>query len=98
MITAIVTYTPAPDKTMDDVNNAFKNSIPLFSSVPGLKKKIYCFDEELFQGTSIYLWESKEAAEACYGSTRFQEAFKKSFGAVPEIVFIPALQLVDNDS
>jgi len=97
MITAIVTYKPDPSKTMEDVNNAFKNSIPLFSSVPGLKKKIYCFDEEAFQGTSVYLWESKEAAEACYGSTTFQEAFKKSFGAVPEITFIPALQIVEND-
>ena len=97
MITAIVTYKPDPSKTMEDVNNAFKNSIPLFSSVPGLKKKIYCFDEEAFQGTSVYLWESKEAAEACYGSTTFQEAFKRSFGAVPEITFIPALQIVEND-
>ncbi|MDX2369013.1 MAG: hypothetical protein QNK36_11520 [Colwellia sp.] len=96
MITAIVTYKPASDKTMGDVNKAFEASVPLFSSVPGLKKKIYCFDEEAFQGTSIYLWESKEAAEACYGSTKFQESFKKSFGTVPEVKFIPTLQVVDN--
>jgi len=97
MITAIVTYKPAPDKTVDDVNNAFKGSIPFFSSMPGLKKKIYNFDEEAFQGTSIYLWESKEAAEACYDSDKFQESFKKSFGTVPTIQFLPAFQIVDND-
>lgn len=94
MIVAIVTYRPEGLLTAE-AERLFQASIPVFSSMPGLIRKYFCFDEAKGQGTSIYLWESREAAERCYGDPVFLDRFRATFGCDPTIEYTSALLVVD---
>ena len=94
MIVAIVTYRPE-GLSAAEVDQRFQASIPVFSAMPGLIRKYFCFDEAKGQGTSVYLWESREAAERCYGAPAFLDRFRASCGCVPAIEYLPAKLVVD---
>ena len=94
MIVAIVTYRPE-GLSSAEVEQRFDASIPVFSAMPGLARKYFCFDEARGLGTSVYLWESREAAERCFGGAAFLERFRASFGCEPSIDYIPAKLVVD---
>ena len=96
MYAAIVTY--SPDETLNDeaIRSRFEVSIPIFSSMPGLVRKYFCFDAQKREGTSLYIWESKEAAEACFDSPQFLEGFRQAFGCEPSISYSEIWQTVDN--
>ena len=64
--------------------------------MPGLLCKYFCYDASRRQGTSIYIWENREAAEACYGSEGFQMGFRGAFGCAPKIEILEIRHLVDN--
>ncbi len=88
MYAAIVTY--KPDETLDDaeISAHFEAFTPIFSSLPGLVRKDFCFDPEQREGTSLYIWESREAAEACFGSAQFLDRFRQAFGSEPSIRYL----------
>jgi hypothetical protein len=96
MYAAIVTY--KPDGNLDDaeIRARFEASTPIFSSLPGLLRKDFCFDAQRREGTSLYLWESKEAAEACFGSAQFLEGFRQAFSCEPSIQYLEIWHTVDN--
>jgi len=94
MIVAVVTYRP-PGLTTQKAQALFDASIPIFEAMPGLIRKYFCFDEARGQGTSVYLWESREAAERCYGDPAFLERFRRTFGCDPTIDYLPAQLVVD---
>ncbi|MEJ2466341.1 MAG: hypothetical protein P8045_11665 [Candidatus Thiodiazotropha sp.] len=96
MYAAIVTY--KPDENLDDaeIRARFEASTPIFSSLPGLVRKDFCFDPEQREGTSLYIWESREAAEACFGSAPFLDGFRQAFGCEPSIRYLDIWHTVDN--
>lgn len=96
MYTSIVTYKPQNGKTIEEVEASFQAVIPTFSNVPGLICKYFCFDDEAYEGTSVYIWESLEAAKALFENPVFGENFQKSFGCVPSIKYVGVKLVVDN--
>jgi len=98
MIFAVVNYKPDGAKSVDYITERFKGSTPMFENMPGLVCKYFGFDEAEHAGTSVYIWESREAAEKCYGNPAFLNSFKESFGAdcVPDIKYVEIKHIVDN--
>ncbi len=96
MYAAIVTYTPDDTLSEADIEARFEASTPLFSGMPGLVRKYFCFDSERREGVSLYIWESEEAAKGCFDSPQFQQGFRSAFGCEPVIRIINVRHLVDN--
>jgi heme-degrading monooxygenase HmoA len=96
MYATIVTYRPENSLDDDAIRARFEASTPIFSSMPGLLRKDFCFDVAQREGTSLYLWESREAAEACFGSAQFLEGFRQAFGCEPAIRYLDIWYTVDN--
>jgi heme-degrading monooxygenase HmoA len=96
MYAAIVTYRPNETLNDDEIRARFEASTPIFASMPGLVRKHFCFDAEQREGTSLYIWESREAAEACFGSEQFLQGFRQAFGCEPSIKYSEIWHTVDN--
>jgi heme-degrading monooxygenase HmoA len=87
-----------PDQALSesDIEARFEASTPIFSSMPGLVRKYFCFDSEQREGVSLYIWESEAAAKACFDSPQFQDGFRNAFGCEPKIRLVGMRHLVDN--
>ena len=97
MITAVVTA-PIPEGFTDEkyAENVRKIA-DRFRTIPGLVRKNFLFSAEQGIAGGVYLWESREAAEACYAEGgRWREAFTSTFGAPPKIAFFDTPVVVDN--
>jgi len=98
MITAIVRYKPARALNREEVDQMMKYSAAnVFKGVPGLYSKQFCFDVDSGEGFSVYLWESREIAQAFF-SEAFLDNFKKSMGCEPVIQYWDTIAVVDNRS
>ena len=98
MYAAIITYKPESGKSAEEITGSFAAAAPMFSGMPGLIRKYFCFDDQALEGTSVYIWESREAAEACYSNPAFKESFRQALGCEPSIRCIDVKFLVDNAS
>ena len=68
------------------------------ANVPGLIRKQFLFDERGIGG-GVYLWETREAAEACYYKSPWGENVRKASGGnEPEIAWFETGVVVDNES
>lgn len=76
------------EKFVDAANNIFKD-------LPGLLSKQFCYDETTGKGQSVYLWETREQAEAFFSPT-FIEHFRETFGVEPTLAYLDILVLTDN--
>ena len=95
MITVIVNF-PAPDgASVDSMKDAFSLTAPLYKGLPGLVRKYYLFDPESGTGGGVYLWESREKAEAFYDEV-WRNRIKEKYGAAPVISFYESPVIVDN--
>ena len=74
----------------------FEQAAPLFRNAPGLIRKYFCYDEAKHTGHSVYLWDSKDSAEAFFGGA-FMAQMQEKFGATPELFFVDTLLVVDNE-
>lgn len=95
MITAVVSA-PLPDgftyeKYAENVSKIAEN----FRTVPGLIRKNFLYSEEQRKGGGVYLWETREAAEACYAGV-WRDNFRNIFGVDPQIDFYQTPVVVDN--
>jgi hypothetical protein len=97
MITAIVTA-PIPDGfTSETYAEGVKGNVERFRTIPGLVRKNFLFSAEEGLAGGVYLWETREAADACYaeGGT-WREVFTSIFGVQPQIRFFDTPVVVDN--
>ena len=96
MYAAIITYKPNNHKSAEEIVSSFEAAVPMFSDMPGLIRKYFCFDDDSLAGTSIYIWESRKAAKTCYSNPTFLESFKEAFGCEPSIQYTEIKLVVDN--
>lgn len=96
MYVTIVTYKPANGKSAAEIVESFEASAPFFRNIPGLIRKYFCFDDQAYEGTSVYIWKDRQSAEACFGSADFLARFKKSFNCDPAIKYVEAKFVVNN--
>ena len=65
MITAVVTFKLPPGLTREQWQEHNKQVSTRFQNVPGPLRKQFLYNENGIGG-GVYLWETREAAEACY--------------------------------
>jgi hypothetical protein len=96
MITAVVTFKIPPGTTRAQWLEHIKQVATRFQDVPGLIRKQFLFSEAGIAG-GVYLWETREAAEACYRGP-WRDNVRKIAGADPDIAWFDTQIVVDNES
>ncbi len=94
MITAIVRFPLPQDLSPEKVKAAYEHSAPQFREAAGLIRKYYLHGSD-HTGGGVYLWESREAAEAIY-SDAWRQRIAERFGAAPQIEYFDTPVIVDN--
>ena len=95
MITVIVRFSAPEGATLDTVAEAFQSTAPRYQGLPGLIRKYYLFDAEAGTGGGVYLWESRQQAEAFYNA-EWRNRLAEKYGSPPEISFFDTPVIVDN--
>lgn len=95
MILATVTFDLGRRLSRAEAAAAFAASAPDYLGRAGLIRKYYFLSESGDRAGGIYLWESRAAAEACYGGDWLAFVTQK-YGTTPEIVYAEAPVVVDN--
>ena len=96
MITAVVTAKLPAGLTRETWLENTKNIASRFQTIPGLIRKQFLFGEDGVGG-GVYLWESRQAAEACYAGP-WRDNFRNLFGVEPSIQFFDTPVVVDNEA
>jgi heme-degrading monooxygenase HmoA len=95
MITAIVQFQlPAPI-SLEEAARTFESSAPKYKNLPGLIRKYYLRSEDGARAGGVYLWETRQAAEAVY-SGEWRARVKQLYGSEPDIAWFDTPVIVDN--
>ncbi|MGR3321007.1 MAG: monooxygenase [Pseudooceanicola sp.] len=94
MLIAIVQI-PGLQRSEADAIAAARKSTSTYVDMPGLKRKYYLNGEA--GGGGVYLWESREAADAWYDEN-WADNMEKRFGARPTLTYYENYVVVDNDA
>lgn len=93
MIVAVVRFPMDPTQPADAVRSSFEASAPAYQSIPGLTRKHFLRAEDGTAGGGVYLWESREAAEAWY-TPEWVARVTQKFGP-PDIQYFESPVTVD---
>lgn len=97
MITSITKFKLPKPVTKEEAKCIFLSTAPKYRDLPGLIRKCYViFDEGKAVG-GIYLWNSREDAEAVYTDS-WKKFVKDKYGCEPEITYLDTPVVVDNVS
>jgi hypothetical protein len=66
-----------------------------FEGMPGLRLKVFTFDEKQQRVANLYVWDSREAAESFF-TAEVREMVTGLYGVPPGIEFVEIAALVDN--
>jgi len=94
MITAIVNFKLPAGTIADEATKLLKESAPKYREMPGLIRKYFLLGED-GTGGGVYLWESREAAEALY-TVSWRNMIAERYGATPSIRYFETPVIVDN--
>lgn len=95
MIVAVVKFRLSAPVTLAEAAGLFESSAPKYQNLPGLIRKMYVRAEDGLTAGGIYLWQTRQAAEAVY-SGEWLERVKNLYGVEPEIAWFDAPVIVDN--
>ena len=96
MITAIVRFKLPPGATLEGARADIEHTIPIWQAQPDLLRKQISVDLERGEGTSVYLWRSREPAERFFAMARRMIA--EQTGQVPEVELLETMVIVDNEA
>src|SRR3954464_425415 len=97
MIVAVVRFPLPHSMSRDDVRAAYEESAPRFQAMPGLLRKHYLFAEDGSIGGGVYLWASREAAEAVYDDA-FRSRVRARYGSELTVELFDTPVTVEPDS
>lgn len=96
MVTVIVKYKTSKSYTREEITEIMQlGAEHMFKGMPHLLSKQFCFNVETSEGLSVYLWDSRDKAEAFYNDD-FLESFKQGMGTVPTVEYHETILTVDN--
>ncbi len=93
MIVAVVRFPLPAGTSLADAKALYEGSAPKYQGLPGLVRKHYLFAEGT--GGGVYLWESREAADAVYNAD-WRAMIKDRYGAEPDIAYYDTPVTVEN--
>ncbi|GAB1255618.1 hypothetical protein [Aurantivibrio plasticivorans] len=92
--TVIVNFPLGADTTVEQAKALYEASVPMYKDLPGLIRKYYLFGEGGIGG-GVYLWESREAAEAVY-TDEWKKGLTERLGAEPTVTYFSSPVIIDN--
>ena len=66
-----------------------------FEGMPGLRSKVFTFDDAHHRAMNFYVWDSTDAAESFF-SAEMRQRVTGLYGVPPRIEFVEIAQIVDN--
>lgn len=97
MITAIATFRLPKRLTVEEARSIFQDTAPRYLSQPGLIRKYYVLAEDGMTAGGVYLWRSRQDAEALY-TDEWRAFVTGKYGAPPQVVYMESPVIVDNPS
>ncbi len=95
MIVAIVTFKLPRAVSREEIASTFQSTAPRYLGMPGLLRKNYWVADDGLRAGGIYVWESRDRAEALYNA-EWKAGVTAKYGAEPEIVYLDSPVMVDN--
>lgn len=95
MITAIATFRLPKPLTVEEAKAIFQSTAPRYQSQPGLIRKYYVLSEDGMTAGGVYLWQSREAADALY-TDEWRDFVTGKYGTPPQVVYMACPVVVDN--
>ena len=97
MIVAVVNFAlPAP-LSSDEARALFEASAPSYQAVAGLRRKHYLLAEDGRSAGGVYLWDSREQAEALYDDA-WRARLTARYGSEPHVTYYESKVTVDPTS
>lgn len=94
MIVAVVNFAlPAP-LSPDEARAMFAASAPNYQHVDGLRRKHFLISDDGRTAGGVYLWDSREQAEALYDQT-WRDRLAAKYGAPPTVAYFTSPVTVD---
>jgi Putative mono-oxygenase ydhR len=94
MIVAVVNFAlPAP-LTNDEARAMFEASAPAYQKVDGLLRKHYLLAEDGRSAGGVYLWESRDKADALYDDA-WRARLAARYGSEPTVAYYDSQVTVD---
>lgn len=94
MLIAIVQI-PGLQRSEEEATKSARTSAPLYANMPGLKCKYFLNGEA--GGGGVYVWESREKADAWYNE-EWASNIEARFGARPTLTYYENYVVLDNDA
>lgn len=94
MIVAIVRFPLPAGMTAEQARASFEASAPSYQGLPGLHRKYYLRAEDGSEGGGVYLWATRDAAEAVYDDA-WRARLTERFGAEPRVEYLECPVVVD---
>jgi len=95
MITAFTTFALPKPISREEAREIFLSTAPKYRNVAGLFRKIYVLSEDGATVGGVYLWNSRQEAEAMY--TESWRAFvREKYGTDPTVSYFESPVVVDN--
>lgn len=95
MIVAIVTFPLPSPVSPEQAAELFSATAPKYQGIPGLVRKNYLLGEAGNVGGGVYLWESREKADAFY-TPEWRQFIAERYGQPPQVAYFHSPVEVDN--
>jgi len=97
MITVINSIRLPEPISVAEARALFLQTAPQYQQLPGLIRKVYTLSEDGAIVGGVYLWRSREAADALY-TPQWKARVAEHYGASPTLVYLESPVVVDNVS
>ncbi|WP_020677169.1 YdhR family protein [Geopsychrobacter electrodiphilus] len=95
MITAIATFQLPKPITLDEARKTFLSTAPKYQGVTGLIRKYYMLSQDGSTVGGVYLWNSREEADAMYTES-WRSFVREKYGTDPSVTYMDSPVVVDN--
>ncbi len=83
------------DAKIEALKQVFADSVPRYQQVPGLLPKYYLLSDDGDRAGGVYLWKTREYAEALY-TQEWKQMIKEKYGSEPVLSYLESPVIVDN--
>lgn len=95
MIVAQVLFSLPEPLAPEAARSYIESTIPHWKQTEGMIRKYFVASEDGREVGGVYLWESREAADAVY-TDEWQRRVTRAFGAAPRITYWDCTAVLDN--
>jgi hypothetical protein len=95
MITVLTSFTLPKPITREEARSIFLSTAPKYRGVQGLFRKTYVLSQDGLTAGGVYLWNSRQEAEAMY-TEAWRSFVQEKYGTDPIVTWFESPVVVDN--